>query len=91
MNVTVDPLRLLHLALLLGVTYAVGQLLMHYFEDWTPLAAYGLGVTIVCQLSSAFMKTNNTADNDDDATKQEGNKIQGNPKKKKRSKTQKES
>jgi hypothetical protein len=88
MKVSFDPSRLLHLALLLGLTYAGGRILMQYLEDWAPMAAYGLSCTIVCQVSSAILKINDfssTSDDDDDvATK--GIKGQGNPKKKKKNK-----
>lgn len=61
--------------------------MQYLLEDWTPMAAYGLSCTVVCQISSAILKINDFSskdEDDDDTTK--GIKGQGNPKKKKKNK-----
>jgi hypothetical protein len=83
-NVSLDRSRLLHLLLLLGLSYAGGKLLLYCIEDWSPTAAYGLAITVVCQVSNAVLKltTQEAEGNDHDGKKT----IGGNPKKKKRAK-----
>lgn len=91
MKVNFDFVRLTHLVLLIAASYVGGQALMHYLEDWSPLAAYGLACSIVCQVSSAVMKINefSTTEGTGSETK-EGEKSHGNPKKKKKIKAQKD-
>lgn len=84
MIVTVDTPRVLHLFLLLGVTYLGGRILIDRF-DWSGLSAFGLSCTVACQLSNAIMQL--YAGNERDESGQEGNaknkKLRtGNPKKK---------
>jgi hypothetical protein len=55
-NFSVDRDRFLHLLLLLGLSYALGKLLLYFIEDWSPTAAYGLAITVVCQVSNAVLK-----------------------------------
>jgi hypothetical protein len=55
-NFSIDKSRLLHLLLLLGLSYAGGKVLLHFFEDWSPTAAYGFAITVVCQVSNAVLK-----------------------------------
>jgi hypothetical protein len=55
-NFSIDKSRLLHLLLLLGLSYAGGKLLLYVFEDWSPTAAYGFAITVVCQVSNAVLK-----------------------------------
>lgn len=47
--------RLLHLALLVGLSTLLALLLMHWLE-WGPTAAFGLSVTTVCQVNAAIVK-----------------------------------
>ena len=46
--------RLLHLALLVGVS-AVFALLLMYGLEWGRMAAFGLSVTTVCQVNGAIV------------------------------------
>ena len=47
--------RLLHLARLVGFSTLFAALLMHFLE-WSRMAAFGLSVTVVCQVNAAIMQ-----------------------------------
>ena len=55
MQVTLDAQRILHLMALLLSSYIIAKLLQVRFE-WTPLSAWGLGISISCQVSNAILK-----------------------------------
>jgi hypothetical protein len=55
MNIVFDIYRGLHLLLLITLTYTFGKVLIDIYE-WTPLSAYGLTCSLVCQLSNVFLK-----------------------------------
>ena len=55
MQVTLDAQRILHLMALLLSSYIIAKLLQIRFE-WTPLSAWGLGISISCQVSNAILK-----------------------------------
>ena len=61
MKVTFDSIRILHLILLIALTIAFGQILIQRWE-WTPLAAYGLTCSIVCQINNVFLKFKDISD-----------------------------
>jgi hypothetical protein len=58
MIVSLDWSRALHLILLVGLTFAGGQILIQKF-DWTNLAAYACACSVVCQASNAVLKISN--------------------------------
>ena len=55
MRVTVDYKRILHLIVLILLTYIFGQILVQRY-DWAPLSAYGLTCSLVCQISNVILK-----------------------------------
>ena len=55
MQVTLDAQRILHLMALLLSSYIIAKLLQVRFE-WTPLSAWGFGISISCQVSNAILK-----------------------------------
>lgn len=55
MNIVFDMYRGLHLLLLVTLTYTLGKALIDKYE-WTPLSAYGLTCSLVCQLSNVILK-----------------------------------
>ena len=55
MIVSLDWSRVLHLLLLLGITFTGGQLLIQKLE-WGDLAAYAFSCSIVCQVSNTIIK-----------------------------------
>ncbi len=54
MKVTLDSKRVLHLISLILSSYLIAKLLQIKFE-WTPLSAWGVGISITCQVSNAIM------------------------------------
>lgn len=56
MKVSLDSSRLLHLLVLLGVSYAGGKLVLHFLDGWSPLSAYGLAITVVCQVNNVLVQ-----------------------------------
>lgn len=54
MKVTLDGKRILHLISLISSSYLIAKLLQIKFE-WTPLSAWGVGISISCQVSNAIM------------------------------------
>lgn len=58
MIVSIDSRRLLHLLILLGSSYAGGKLILWCFNDWSYTAAFGLAVTVVCQVNNAVLLLN---------------------------------
>ena len=56
MIVSLDSRRFAHLLLLLGLSYAGGKLTLWLFPDWSLTAAFGLAITIVCQVNSAVLQ-----------------------------------
>jgi hypothetical protein len=56
MNVTLDSGRLLHLLVLLGLSYAGGKLVLHCLDGWSPMSAYGLAITVVCQVNNVLVQ-----------------------------------
>ena len=56
MKVSLDSSRLLHLLVLLGVSYAGGKLVLHFLDGWSPLSAYGLAITVVCQVNQILLQ-----------------------------------
>mmetsp|Transcript_7612 Transcript_7612/g.10996 ORF Transcript_7612/g.10996 Transcript_7612/m.10996 type:complete len:103 (-) Transcript_7612:1184-1492(-) len=55
MQVTLDAKRISHLLALLLASFLIAKLLQVKF-DWTPLSAWGLGISISCQMSNAILK-----------------------------------
>jgi hypothetical protein len=55
MQVTLDSTRILHLIALLLSSFLIAKILQ-FKLDWTPLSAWGLGITLSCQVSNAIMK-----------------------------------
>jgi len=55
MQVTLDAKRISHLLALLLASFLIAKLLQVKFE-WTPLSAWGLGISISCQMSNAILK-----------------------------------
>mmetsp|Transcript_2090 Transcript_2090/g.3872 ORF Transcript_2090/g.3872 Transcript_2090/m.3872 type:complete len:104 (-) Transcript_2090:505-816(-) len=55
MKVTLDAQRILHLLLLLSISYLIGQFLVSRYE-WKPFSAYGFGCTLTCNISNAVVK-----------------------------------
>lgn len=55
MQVTLDAQRILHLFALLLSSFLIAKLLQVKLE-WTPLSAWGLGISISCQVSNAILK-----------------------------------
>ncbi len=55
MQVTLDAHRILHLLALLLSSFLIAKLLQVKFE-WTPLSAWGVGISISCQVSNAILK-----------------------------------
>mmetsp|Transcript_31954 Transcript_31954/g.47035 ORF Transcript_31954/g.47035 Transcript_31954/m.47035 type:complete len:101 (-) Transcript_31954:132-434(-) len=55
MQVTLDAKRISHLLALLLASFLIAKLLQVKF-DWTPLSAWGLGISISCQVSNAILK-----------------------------------
>mmetsp|Transcript_21693 Transcript_21693/g.36880 ORF Transcript_21693/g.36880 Transcript_21693/m.36880 type:complete len:104 (+) Transcript_21693:263-574(+) len=55
MQVTLDVKRISHLLALLLASFLIAKLLQVKFE-WTPLSAWGLGISISCQMSNAIVK-----------------------------------
>mmetsp|Transcript_21694 Transcript_21694/g.36884 ORF Transcript_21694/g.36884 Transcript_21694/m.36884 type:complete len:104 (+) Transcript_21694:258-569(+) len=55
MQVTLDAKRISHLLALLLASFLIAKLLQVKF-DWTPLSAWGLGISISCQMSNAIVK-----------------------------------
>jgi len=55
MQVTLDTTRILHLIALLISSFVLAKILQLKL-DWTPLSAWGLGITLSCQVSNAIMK-----------------------------------
>jgi hypothetical protein len=55
MIVSIDSSRLVHLLVLLGSSYAGGKLILWCFNDWSYTAAFGLAVTVVCQVNNAVL------------------------------------
>ena len=56
MIVSLDSRRLAHLLLLVGLSYAGGTLTLWWFPDWSLTAAFGLAITIVCQVNAAVLQ-----------------------------------
>mmetsp|Transcript_6497 Transcript_6497/g.9947 ORF Transcript_6497/g.9947 Transcript_6497/m.9947 type:complete len:92 (+) Transcript_6497:140-415(+) len=89
MLVTIDAPRVLHLFILIGITYLVGTYLINQYE-WNHLTAYSLSCTVTVQISNAiraimFPEENDTNDNNDDMENTKRVKQPGsNPKKKKK-------
>lgn len=73
MKVTLDGKRILHLISLILSSYLIAKLLQVKFE-WTPLSAWGVGISVTCQVSNAIMSIlDPTSDNnnfDGDENKQ---------------------
>lgn len=73
MEVTLDIKRILHLISLILSSYLIAKLLQIKFE-WTPLSAWGVGISITCQVSNAIMSVldptsdNNNGNNGDENT-----------------------
>ena len=55
MQVTLDAQRISHLIALLLSSFLIAKLLQVKFQ-WTPLSAWGLGISISCQVSNAILK-----------------------------------
>ncbi|KAL7499539.1 hypothetical protein ACHAWT_009075 [Skeletonema menzelii] len=55
MQVTLDAQRILHLIALLLSSFIIAKLLQVKLE-WSPLSAWGLGISISCQVSNAILK-----------------------------------
>mmetsp|Transcript_23785 Transcript_23785/g.36814 ORF Transcript_23785/g.36814 Transcript_23785/m.36814 type:complete len:103 (+) Transcript_23785:259-567(+) len=55
MQVTLDAKRISHLLALLLASFLIAKLLQVKFE-WAPLSAWGLGISISCQVSNAILK-----------------------------------
>mmetsp|Transcript_30630 Transcript_30630/g.50588 ORF Transcript_30630/g.50588 Transcript_30630/m.50588 type:complete len:81 (+) Transcript_30630:157-399(+) len=53
MQATSTSARLFHL-LLLGVLTGVGGWVLTYLFDWSPVAAYGIPFTVICQVNNAI-------------------------------------
>mmetsp|Transcript_752 Transcript_752/g.1012 ORF Transcript_752/g.1012 Transcript_752/m.1012 type:complete len:100 (-) Transcript_752:81-380(-) len=77
MQVTLDAQRILHLLALLLSSFLIAKLLQLKLE-WKPLSAWGLGISISCQVSNAIMKIvdpestmNNSADDKEKKWQQE--------------------
>ena len=54
MQVTIDAKRILHLLVLLLSSFVIAKLLQSKL-DWKPLSAWGLGISISCQVSNAIL------------------------------------
>ena len=68
--------RLLHLALLVGLSIALALLLMRWME-WGRTAAFGLSVTTVCQVNAAIVKEREKAAAAAEAAAQRAEKKEG--------------
>jgi hypothetical protein len=82
MKVTIDSTRVLHLLLLMGLSWLGGSLLMHYLE-WSFFSAFGLSTTVVCQVSNSLMQLYQEQQQVAQSDEQQPPKANGgNPKKK---------
>ena len=54
MKLVIERNRLAHLGVLLSVSAALAEILQRF--DFKPLAAYGLAVTMVCQINGAILR-----------------------------------
>lgn len=75
--------RLLHLALLIGCSTACALLLI-YGLDWSRMTAFGLSVSVVCQVNGAIVgEMDKKAKAEEKATQRsERHQIEGSTKKK---------
>ena len=74
MKVTLDAKRISHLLALLLASFLIAKLLQVKFE-WTPLSAWGLGISISCQVSNAILKLMDPASNFNENNNLDDNEI----------------
>jgi len=55
MKVTLDASRILHLVILICLSFTGAWFLVTYFE-WTPMTAFGFACTLVTQLSNLLLQ-----------------------------------
>mmetsp|Transcript_22545 Transcript_22545/g.28959 ORF Transcript_22545/g.28959 Transcript_22545/m.28959 type:complete len:103 (+) Transcript_22545:134-442(+) len=74
MQVTLDAKRISHLLALLLASFLIAKLLQVKF-DWTPLSAWGLGISISCQMSNAIVKVMDPESNFNENNNLDDNEI----------------
>jgi hypothetical protein len=70
MQVTLNSTRIFHLAVLILSSFLIAKILQLKL-DWTPLSAWGLGITISCQVSNAIMKITDPENNNNNSDENE--------------------
>mmetsp|Transcript_19216 Transcript_19216/g.32755 ORF Transcript_19216/g.32755 Transcript_19216/m.32755 type:complete len:103 (+) Transcript_19216:267-575(+) len=89
MQVTLDAKRISHLLALLLASYLIAKLLQVKFE-WTPLSAWGLGISISCQVSNAILKLMDPESNFNENNNLDDNEIKWQQERKRELKKRKE-
>mmetsp|Transcript_17862 Transcript_17862/g.35893 ORF Transcript_17862/g.35893 Transcript_17862/m.35893 type:complete len:103 (-) Transcript_17862:38-346(-) len=74
MQVTLDAKRISHLLALLLASFLIAKLLQVKF-DWTPLSAWGVGISISCQVSNAILKVMDPESNFNENNNLDDNEI----------------